>query len=108
MSSNNKVWWCLECAKPEKKVATIKLHCGCKVEKDSEEHLLAIVDEDGKKWCGDCYESDSDDESDNEEVIDSKKCITCGYSEPLYKFTDFIDGKEVMTDECRGCYVEAM
>lgn len=80
MSLNNKVWWCLECAKPEKKIATIKLHCGCKVEKDSEEHLLAIVDENGKKWCEDCYDDKygSDGESDDDECsCDEWNCGTC-------------------------------
>jgi len=46
------------------------------------------------------------DEEEEEEVIDSKRCITCGYKEPIYKFADFINGEVVMTDECKGCYVE--
>lgn len=43
---------------------------------------------------------------EEEDDDDSKVCITCGYREPMNKFTDFINGVGVMTDECRGCYVE--
>ena len=43
---------------------------------------------------------------EEEEEEDSKKCIECCCIEPLYKFTDTINGEYVITDTCKSCYIE--
>jgi hypothetical protein len=47
----------------------------------------------------------SDDEYENTDE-DGKKCKKCGCWSDYAHFADTIDGKFVLTDECRGCYVD--
>ena len=43
---------------------------------------------------------------DVEEGCESMKCMTCGFTDCIYKFADTINGEYVLTDECKGCYVD--
>jgi hypothetical protein len=59
---------------------------------------------DGK--CCICTECQEELQEEEEDVIDDKKCVVCGYVEPIYKFADTINGEYVIGDKCRDCDCE--
>ena len=55
---------------------------------------------------GKYVDSSDEEEEDEEEDWETKRCVRCNYLDTLSHFGDTIDGEYVITDECKGCFVE--
>ena len=73
----------------------VSCYCGDALHLDDVEMADYIT---GEFYCLECVENGANE--------DGKKCKKCGCWNTYAHFADTIDGKFVLTDECKGCYVD--